>query len=405
METKASYITVGAFVLLLMAGIVAAILWLAGVDGPDDPARYDILFEGSVTGLQIGGAVRYRGVPVGTVETIDINPENVEQVVVTIDVPDDTPIKTDTVASLEFQGITGVAYVQLSGGTNEAPALEPEPGRDRAVIPSRPSGIQQVIEQAPELVTRFVALVDRANQMLGPENQANVARSLANIASMTEALDRGSGDAERLLGEGADALGELRLTIADARGLIAELSTASSSLTLATEATLLEGQALMREARPVIETADRALDEATRTFAQARAAMTSLDETLARTQGAVAQAEGTLRSFGALADELTPSVGPLAEDASATLREFALVAEDLRLAARNIAEAAEEVAVLLGSNQDAMQEFATVGLVEFTQLVSETRLLVSSLTRVSAELERDPARFLFGDQQQGFEVR
>lgn len=405
METKASYITVGAFVLILIAGVLASILWLAGVDVEDEPTRYDILFDGSVTGLQIGGTVRYRGVPVGTVETIDINPDNVEQVVVTIDVPEDVPIKTDTVASLEFQGITGVAYVQLDGGTNEAAMLEPEPGRERAVIPSRPSGIQQVIEQAPELVTRFVALVDRANAMLGAENQANVARSLENIASMTEALDRGSDDAERLLAEGADALGELRATIADARGLIADLSDASRRLTLATETTLAEGSALMRDIRPLVDTADTAMAEATLTFGEARAALATLDETLLRTQGALGEGERTLRSFGALADELTPRVGPLAEDAGATLREFAVVAEDLRAAARNIATAADEVAVLLGSNQAAVQEFASIGLVEFTQLVSETRTLVSTLTRVSTELERDPARFLFGDQQQGFEVR
>ena len=125
MEIRASYVVVGAVVLALLAGLAAFSLWLvdAGVDR--DLARYDIAFAGSVSGLQEGGQVLYRGIPVGRVAEIRIDPDNVENVLVAVDIDRATPIKEDTVAALEFQGLTGVAYVQLRGGTQESARLDP----------------------------------------------------------------------------------------------------------------------------------------------------------------------------------------------------------------------------------------------------------------------------------------
>ena len=134
-------------------------------------ARYDIFFKGSVTGLKTGNAVRYRGVPVGVVTDMGINPDNVEQVRVTIEVPHDTPVKEDAVASLEFQGITGVAYVQITGGTHDAAVLVKKNGQKRAVIPSKFSGIQEVLEAAPELINRIITLVESANKIINEETR------------------------------------------------------------------------------------------------------------------------------------------------------------------------------------------------------------------------------------------
>ena len=122
MEDRASYVIVGAVVLALVAGLAAFSLWLveAGVDR--DLARYEIAFAGSVSGLQEGGQVLYRGIPVGRVGDIRIDPDNVETVLVAVEVDRETPIKADTVATLEFQGLTGIAYVQLRAAPRRAPA-------------------------------------------------------------------------------------------------------------------------------------------------------------------------------------------------------------------------------------------------------------------------------------------
>ena len=134
METRASYIVVGLFVILGMIAMLAAAVWITGHRADQKTALYDIYFDGNVAGLRPGNPVQYRGIPVGAVTGMRIDPENVERVLVTIEIRAETPIKTDTQATLALQGITGVAYVQLTGGTQDAPFLTAERGQKRPVI-------------------------------------------------------------------------------------------------------------------------------------------------------------------------------------------------------------------------------------------------------------------------------
>jgi len=230
METKASYMIVGTFTLVLLVGLVSAVLWLAGVELDEEFAYYDLYFEGSVTGLKVGNPVRYRGVPVGVVTDMKINPENVEQVKVTIEVPNETPIKEDAIAALEFQGITGVAFVQIEGGTQAAPNLRRIPGKGNPVINSKPSQLQEVIDAAPELINRFIALVENANKLLNAENQENLGTAMANIKTITGAVAEGSQDIQTVLTEGASAIRELRTTAVDARKLVQTVQTTLDTL-------------------------------------------------------------------------------------------------------------------------------------------------------------------------------
>jgi phospholipid/cholesterol/gamma-HCH transport system substrate-binding protein len=126
MEVRASYLIVGAVVLTLLAGLAAFSVWLVRADINRDVARYEIAFAGSVSGLQEGGQVLYRGIPVGSVAEIRIDPDNVETILVGVEIERDTPIKEDTIATLEFQGLTGIAYVQLRGGTQASARLDPD---------------------------------------------------------------------------------------------------------------------------------------------------------------------------------------------------------------------------------------------------------------------------------------
>ena len=139
METRASYIIVGIFTLVVFIGGALAVIWMAGVKFDEESAQYDAYFKGSVTGLSPGNQVRYRGVPFGVVTGMRVDPDNVERVKVTIEVPKKPPIKTDAVASLEYQGITGIAYVQISGGTQSAEILKKNAGEDRPVLPTKAS--------------------------------------------------------------------------------------------------------------------------------------------------------------------------------------------------------------------------------------------------------------------------
>ena len=188
METRGSYVVVGSFVLVLTLGLVAFAVWLGAVQIAAETDRYRIYFAGSVTGLQVGSQVRYNGIPVGTVDSLEIDPENIERVLVTIGVSADTPVRENSVATLELQGITGGVFVQISGGTQQAAALEPEPGEPPPVIAAGRSDIEEVIRTAPELVQGASEVLDRANALLSDENLQAASDIVANARAIAAAL-------------------------------------------------------------------------------------------------------------------------------------------------------------------------------------------------------------------------
>ena len=222
MEIRASYVIVGAVVLALLAGLAAFSLWLveAGVDR--NVARYEIAFAGSVSGLQEGAQVLYRGIPVGRVAHIGIDPENVEMVLVTIEVDRETPIKSDTVATLEFQGLTGIASVQLRGGTQASARLDPN-AETPPRIASRRSALERVFESTPELLARAMAVVDRLGLLLTDENLEALAGTLRNVETVTTTLADRSGDIDAVLAGAADVTGEIKETAAELKHLATDL--------------------------------------------------------------------------------------------------------------------------------------------------------------------------------------
>ena len=351
---------VGAFTLVLILGLVSSVVWLADIEFDEEYARYDIFFAGSVTGLKTGNPVRYRGVPVGVVTDMGINPDNVEQVRVTIEVPTDTPVKEDAVASLEFQGITGVAYVQITGGTNGAPVLAKKSGQKRPVIASKSSGIQEVLEAAPELVNRIIALVESANKILDEKNQENISKTIANLQKITETLSDGSGDVRGLLKDGSTMVSELRAASTDARGLVGD---ARSQI-----------NGIGGEVRGLI------------------------GDLRADSQILIQDLRATVASLKKVADEASGAVTGIGPDLRKTMTK-------LGDAAGNLSKSQAELTTMIQENREPIANFTSSGLFELTQLIAETRAMVSALTRISGQIERDPARFLFGDTQRGVGVR
>jgi phospholipid/cholesterol/gamma-HCH transport system substrate-binding protein len=229
MEIRASYVIVGTVVLVLLAGLAAFSLWLveAGVDR--DVARYEIAFAGSVSGLQQGGQVLYRGIPVGRVAKIRIDPDNVESVLVTVEIDRATPIKQDTVATLEFQGLTGIAYVQLRGGTQASARLEPDAAAPPR-IPSRRSNLERVFESTPELLAHTLAVVDRLNVLLTDENLQAVTDTLQNVEKLTADLAARSGGVDAVLTGAAGMTADVEKTSVEIRRLASDLRQLSGHL-------------------------------------------------------------------------------------------------------------------------------------------------------------------------------
>jgi phospholipid/cholesterol/gamma-HCH transport system substrate-binding protein len=222
MDTKVNYAAVGIFVIGLGAALVAAILWLAA--GGEVHRRIDLyqsLSTESVGGLNLNAPVKYRGVDVGKVRDIRLVPDNPQIVQLIYAIDDGTPIKTDTVATLTTQGLTGIAYIELSGGTPASPALVPKSPGDVPIIPTKPS----LTARLEQVLTRVLASVDRTSQTLGDvfsdENKKSLTIALANVATITQTLadrkdsiDATLRNADRTMANAARVSAELDRTIA-----------------------------------------------------------------------------------------------------------------------------------------------------------------------------------------------
>jgi phospholipid/cholesterol/gamma-HCH transport system substrate-binding protein len=194
-ETRANYVFVGFSVLGAIAAIVVFVFWLGRSQLSKNEDIYHTYFTGSVTGLSSGSPVRYRGVPVGTVGYIAIDPNNIERIRVTLKLRPKTPIKVDTVASLETAGITGGAYVELSGGTNAAPLLVSQNG-EVPVIRSENSGLQSALDEAPKLIAKLNTLADQANALLSDQNVKAISTTFDHLNSLSANLDALGPDAK-----------------------------------------------------------------------------------------------------------------------------------------------------------------------------------------------------------------
>jgi phospholipid/cholesterol/gamma-HCH transport system substrate-binding protein len=237
METRASYLLVGTFVLVLVAAGFVFILWIAKAQVSRDTQTYLTYFTTTVTGLQTGAVVRYRGVPVGEVTRIRIDPKNPEQIEVTLEIDPTTPIKTDSVATLESQGITGVAFIQLRGGRRTSPTLVAQQGERYPVIQSEGSGFEKILTDFPKLLQSLNTLADSANTVLDEKNRDAIAVTLANVAKISKALGDREKDFDSILQNSNTTLESINGLVTDLRPVIGDLkegvtsfSTMSASL-------------------------------------------------------------------------------------------------------------------------------------------------------------------------------
>jgi len=258
MEIRASYLLVGAVVLVLLAGLAAFSVWLVNADIDRQVEPYRIAFAGSVTGLQEGSQVRYRGVPIGRVTDIRIDPERVEWVLVEIEVDRGTPIKQDTEASLEMQGITGIAYVQLRGGTQDSAVLAATGTERVPEIPSRRSTIERLFESTPELLVRSLALVDQATLLLNDENLQALTKTLQNLETVTSSLAAHADDVDGVLSEARGVARGVGGVVEELGALATDLRQLSAKVDAQIDGTGKELSATLADTRQAANTLGRA---------------------------------------------------------------------------------------------------------------------------------------------------
>ena len=189
MDDKVNYGLVGAFVLVLGAALVAGVLWLAaGVGGRQAVDPYQAFIQESVAGLNVDAPVKYLGVDVGKVSRIAIDPQNSAQVQLRFLINHGTPIKQDSQAVLKTQGLTGIAYVELSGGSAASPPLVATAEGVAPTIPFKPSLSARLENVLGNVLANVDRVSDNLNAMFDAGNRTAVKSTLADLAAVAHTL-------------------------------------------------------------------------------------------------------------------------------------------------------------------------------------------------------------------------
>lgn len=295
MEREANYAAVGAFVLLLVAMAGAFVYWYSDTRDTRDYTRYEIYFDGSVSGLSEGGPVRYLGVDVGRVRRIRLDGRAADRVMVVVDIDSTTPVSERTVAQLSLQGVTGLLYIDLQQLSRTSPVtkiLDPVPSLQYPVIRSVHSNFDTFVSSLPDVAVRLGELVVRANSLLSDKNIAAISQLVAN-------LDRAGTGLPEMVGDAGNLLRELRAATVDTRTVLADVQQAT------------------RRAGPDLAASMERLRVTSENMARASQ---QLDEL-------IAESRADVRAF---ARDGLPQIESLVRDSRAAAREFQQLSRSLR---------------------------------------------------------------------------
>lgn len=192
MEIKSNNVLVGTFALLAVLGIFGFLLWLGQLQVNKSYSYYEVVFQGSVSGLKTSSAVQYNGLPIGTVTDLHLSEDDPNKVVALLQIDPRTPVKTDLIARLQMSGITGVAQIEITGGSPESgPLLAHEEGH-YPVIQSAQSALQELQTTGPEMIQNANKLILQISALV-EQNQEAVKASLDHLDAITGTVAANTG--------------------------------------------------------------------------------------------------------------------------------------------------------------------------------------------------------------------
>jgi phospholipid/cholesterol/gamma-HCH transport system substrate-binding protein len=218
METKANYVLIGAFTILVAVFGLLFALWAAKYSADKSFQEYYVIFNEPVTGLTEGGSVQYNGISVGTIEELSLNPRDPRQVRARLKLEASAPVKVDTRAKLSQAGITGSPFIQLTGGSPSAPRLVSNDTDTIPVILAEPSALQNIADTANKLVARL-------DKVLSEENIRHIENTLTNLDNITAALgdETQKEELRALISNARLASEQLNATLKTANGAVANI--------------------------------------------------------------------------------------------------------------------------------------------------------------------------------------
>ena len=270
METRANYALIGAFVLMAATAIIGFTLWLGSSQFNRDFAIYDVVFPGPVS-LEEGSAVRYIGIKVGEVESVRIDRRDASMVRARLRVDRSTPVKADSTAIIDFAGITGVTFVQINAGTDDAGPVLPPPYGDVPVIKAGETPLAALFDGGAQIVGQAGMTMEQLSGLLTDENVTAFSELLINLRDISDAI---SEDDKALIGQSIQTLAALEragenLTKAstDITGTAASVDQELASLNVELKDLVKElngatgnASAMLQESRTALQAATRLVD-------------------------------------------------------------------------------------------------------------------------------------------------
>ena len=346
METRANYVTVGLFTLLVLAGAFAFIFWVARLGETSGQVPLQVRIAGSVTGLGEGSDVLFNGIKIGKVNRVEFDPQDPRIVYAITSVKADTPIRADTEATIGSQGLTGISYISLKGGSPAAAMLLATKGVP--VIDAAPSAVGDILETVRAVAGRADAMVASLDAFM-KETRGPATNAVKNFETFSAALSKNSGG----IGKFMDGVSK---TADGLNGLSAKL-----------DGTIAKVDAILGAVDPAKVKASVAnIEDFTR---QLKDSTGRIDSVLAKLDGFLGSADGS----------------SISEDLRATLAEFRQTSQVLRGRVNEISA--------------GLARFSNQGLEEVRALVQDTRRSINRIEQSVSDFEENPQRIITGGER------
>ncbi|PTM38801.1 MlaD family protein [Bosea sp. 124] len=368
MESRANYALVGLFTLAVLAALFGFVYWFnSGAGGRKADVR--VIFSGTVTGLGRGSSVLFNGLRVGEVTRIELQPDDPRRIYAVIQVDRTTPLRVDTRARIEAQGLAGVVAVQLLGGDPNSAVLTTQPGQALPTIIAERSEFQDILE-----TVRTIA--KRADDVLGgieglvKDNAGPIGNTVRNVEKFSAALGNNSDGIDKLM----QSFGTIAETIAPLSEKLGVLSQELTEIVRSVD---------QKKVSSIVENVDRftaALGGSSDDVGKAVKDVASITDKLNR---AADQVEGVLKSAQAF---LNTAAG---QDGRSAFTEVSDAAKSIRVLADNLDKRTAEITT-------GISRFTGPGLRDIETLASDGRRTLTDLNRTLRSLERNPQQFIFG---------
>lgn len=375
METKANFVLIGAFTLAGLLGILGFFLWFAQVELDRQFDYYDIRFS-SVAGLSNASDVRFSGLPVGQVVDVRLSDNQDGTILVRVEVDAATPVRTDSVATIEAQGVTGVSFVGIGPGSIEAALLEPTDDRPVPEITAGRSTLQSLSEDAPRLLEEALQLVSDVGDLLGSENRERINSIIANVESAStdfaETLD-GVSAISTTVNDFAEQISRFNETLNTLTGDLTDvLQTADSTLSSIGELSE-QGKGVLSTSADTLTSAQSAINRTESYVA------TELSLTTAELRAAVQSLQQEISALSADARALMATLNTTGETATARLQEAQSTLQATDALISRLEGTAEAVTETAGTLDTLIRD-------EGKPLLSETRAMVAEADRAIASV-------------------